>query len=162
MRLLPDDCGESRITGGLRNDMSEPQIIALVVDDSEVVRTFVAKVLEASGCLVFTAVNGEDAVRLAAKGFAQLVMMDLYMPLMDGWTAAKEIRKLEQSRGKKRCYMVAMSGAPNRESCLAAGMDEVIEKPVTADMLRQIVAEARAADQAGSGPRVKLVEEPTS
>src|SRR4051812_16604349 len=108
--------------------MSEPQIIALVVDDSEVVRTFTAKILEESGCLVFTAVNGEDAVRLAAKGFAQLVLMDLYMPLMDGWTAAKEIRNIESRRGKRRCFMVAMSSAPNRESCLAAGMDEVIEK----------------------------------
>jgi two-component system, sensor histidine kinase and response regulator len=139
--------------------MTEPQIIALVVDDSEVVRTFVAKVLESCGCLVFTATNGEEAVRLAAKGFAQLVMMDLYMPLMDGWTAAKEIRKIEGQRGKRRCFMVAMSSAPNRESCLAAGMNDVIEKPVTNDMLHQIVEEVRAAEHSGQGPIVTAAEE---
>ena len=135
--------------------MTEPQIIALVVDDSEVVRSFVAHVLEGCGCLVFTATNGEEAVRLAAKGFAQLVMMDLYMPLMDGWAAAKEIRKIEQQRGKRRCFMVAMSSAPNRESCMAAGMNDVLEKPVTSDMLHKIMDEIRSAEQPGQEHKVR-------
>jgi two-component system sensor histidine kinase EvgS len=139
-------CLGSHSYGGLEH-MSDSQIIALVVDDSEVVRTFVTRALEGAGCMVFTATNGQEAVSLASKGFAQLVMMDLYMPLMDGWTAAKEIRRQEAQRGKRRCFMVAMSAAPNKEQCVESGMDDVVEKPLTLELVREIVERTRQAEE---------------
>jgi CheY-like chemotaxis protein len=135
IRILPTKCHVGLKVLAMRDQRT----IALVVDDSEVVRDIVTKNLERLGCLVFTARNGEEAVKLAAKGFADLVMMDLYMPLMDGWTAAKEIRNLEKEAGKKPCFIVAMSSSVDVQSCTDAGINMAINKPVQYEQLVEIL-----------------------
>lgn len=126
-------------------DFAAKQIIALVVDDSEAVRQFVTMQLEKHGCLVFSASNGEEAVRLATKGFLDLVLMDLYMPLVDGWEATRQIRQTERDRNRPPTYIIGISAAPDREQCLAAGMNEVIEKPLTPEELTRVFHSVRSA-----------------
>lgn len=125
-------------------DYYSQQIIALVVDDSEIVRRAIIHHLEQRGCLVFSARDGEEAVHLAEKGFLDLILMDLYMPLVDGWEASKRIRQTEKEKRRRPAYIVAMSGAPDRTRCLAAGMNDAIAKPVTPELLESIIRDAQA------------------
>lgn len=96
----------------------------LVVDDVELHREFAMLVLEEFGCEVSQASNGSEAVELVLKSAFDLVLMDCEMPVMDGLTAAVEIRS-------RNCPtpIVAHTTLDNRQACLEVGMNDHIPKP---------------------------------
>jgi PAS domain S-box-containing protein len=104
----------------------------LVVDDNEVNRKIARRQLEQKGFLIETAVNGLEAVELAAKTPYDLIFMDLMMPEVDGFEATRRIREREQGSGY-RVPIVAMTARAmegDRETCLDRGMDDYLTKPV--------------------------------
>ena len=106
----------------------------LVVEDNELNMEITTTVLEEAGFVVDQAVNGQAAlekIATAAPGQYALVLMDIQMPVMDGYEATRRIRALPDS-AKAQIPIVAMTAnafAEDRENALAAGMNEHIAKP---------------------------------
>jgi hypothetical protein len=112
-----------------------PHRILLVEDNSDN-RRLAARVLEAAGALVDNAENGEIAVAMAKDTLYDLILMDLMMPLMDGFQATARIRENEVA--PNRVPIVALTAHATegfRDRCLAAGMDDYLSKPFKKERL---------------------------
>ena len=107
----------------------------LLVEDIDVNREIVFAYLEHTGLAMDVAENGAEAVEryLADGGAYDLVLMDVHMPVMDGYTATRRIREEETARGWPRKPIIAMTANAFKEDierCLDAGMDDHIAKPM--------------------------------
>jgi signal transduction histidine kinase len=116
----------------------------LLVEDNPVNRLVALRMLKILGCETDCVENGLQAVEACSKKEYDAVLMDCQMPVMDGYEAARGIRRRE-SFGRKRVRIVALTANAlegDREKCLAAGMDDHVAKPVTLEVLRAIVSGA--------------------
>ncbi len=107
--------------------------VILLAEDNELNQEIEKELLENMGFEVRVAANGKMALELLQKGDPDdysLVFMDLQMPEMDGYTAAREIRKLPKAAGLPIVAMTADVMPGVKEKCKAAGMDHVIHKPI--------------------------------
>ena len=116
----------------------------LLVEDNEINREIVFAYLENTEITVDVAENGAEAVEkyLMAEGAYDLTLMDVHMPVMDGYTASKRIRAEESSRGWRRAVIVAMTANAFKEDierCIEAGMDDHLAKPMSVDGMMQIL-----------------------
>jgi CheY-like chemotaxis protein len=108
----------------------------LLVEDIEINREILLTLLEDSGLIIDTAENGKDALDMitASGDKYDIVFMDLQMPLMDGYEAARQIRLLEsKANPPKKIPIIAMTANVFKEdidACLAAGMDDHLGKPL--------------------------------
>jgi PAS domain S-box-containing protein len=110
----------------------------LVVDDNEINQVVACKFLQKLGCQVELARTGREAIESIARTAYDAVLMDCEMPEMDGYEAAREIRRRECGSGK-RLHVIALTGHASTEDaakCREAGMDDVVTKPVTLHALR--------------------------
>ena len=117
----------------------------LVADDSSTNRLLAARLLEKRGHHVVGAENGAEAVRALEQRDFDIVLMDVHMPLMDGYEAARQIRLLEGHRSLTP--IVALTGSVNdegRKRCLDAGMNHFIGKPFRVEDLLEIIDELTA------------------
>ena len=108
----------------------------LLAEDSSPVQILVTSVLEAAGHRVDVVDNGAAAVRAAATGAYDLILMDVQMPVLDGLAATREIRASEAGAG--RIPIVALTAnatSSELERCKSAGMDVFLTKPVDLDLL---------------------------
>jgi signal transduction histidine kinase/CheY-like chemotaxis protein len=114
----------------------------LLVEDNEINRLIAQQMLAAFGLEVDQAVNGEDALRSISGQVYQLVLMDCQMPVMDGFAAAREIRRLENASESITVPIVAVTAnalSGDAERCFDAGMDAYLAKPYTSAQLRSAV-----------------------
>jgi PAS domain S-box-containing protein len=108
----------------------------LLAEDSSPVQILVTSVLEAAGHNVEVVDNGAAAVRAAATGTYDVILMDVQMPVLDGLAATREIRASEA--GGRRIPIVALTAnatSGELERCKSAGMDVFLTKPVDLDLL---------------------------
>lgn len=113
----------------------------LVVDDMETNRFLLEVFLRRNGYEPQLAAGGEEAVRLAQQNQFDAILMDLQMPDIDGYTAAKRIRETEQD--KRHTPIIALTASlakGTREKCLAAGMDEQMTKPLDLRRFRSLLS----------------------
>jgi CheY-like chemotaxis protein len=99
----------------------------LVVDDDEFNRLVLRRYLPSPPLSVVFAVNGRAALDAAARDWPDVVLLDLEMPVMDGYEAAQRLREMERSQGLKRCLIVAISSNDEEsvvQRALAAGCDQ--------------------------------------
>jgi two-component system sensor histidine kinase/response regulator len=134
----PDRAPRSTLGGGRMESLAGATV--LVVEDNEVNREVARRFLERLGLKVVVAPDGQAALDACSERDFDLILMDVQMPVMDGLTATRELRKREGDR--KRTPIVAltasaMSGELNR--CLAAGMDGLLTKPLEVERLRQVL-----------------------
>ncbi|MCF8256473.1 MAG: response regulator [Flavobacteriales bacterium] len=111
----------------------------LIAEDNELNRMVATRFLEAVGIVVACAVNGLEAVQMAADKDYDFILMDIQMPEIDGYEAARRIR----SSGS-RVPIIAMTAhafSGEREKCIAAGMDSYLTKPVRRELLHSRIAE---------------------
>jgi EAL domain-containing protein (putative c-di-GMP-specific phosphodiesterase class I)/signal transduction histidine kinase/CheY-like chemotaxis protein len=116
----------------------------LVADDSAVNREVAVEALVRLGAQVKTVENGVEAVRAAAAGWCDIILMDGSMPEMDGFAAARVIRQAEQSDKRRRIPIVALTAhvvGAAAEEWRAAGMDAVIHKPFTIAQIAQCLSD---------------------
>ena len=112
----------------------------LLVEDNELNREIAYEILSGAGFVVDTACDGQEAVEKvldAPAGTYDIVLMDIQMPRMNGYEAARAIREL-QDPGKAGIPIIALTAnafSSDRDEALAAGMDGHISKPIDVDLL---------------------------
>ncbi len=113
----------------------------LLVDDNEINRRVAVGLLRSRGHQVVVVENGQKAVETLAEQEFDVVLMDMQMPVMDGYEATAELRQREHQTGG-HLPIVAMTAEAlkgDRERCLAAGMDDYISKPILPVELYRVV-----------------------
>jgi PAS domain S-box-containing protein len=126
----------------------------LVIEDNEVNQLVAVGMLEALGFTAEAAADGESGARAALTEQFDAVLMDLQMPRVDGFAAARAIRAGEPEGVRVPIIaLTASATAGERERCLAAGMDAFLTKPVEVDRLDAVLAEAlRLPSRAAGSP----------
>ena len=118
-----------------------PGLHVLVVEDNAVNQRVAQALLERMGVKVDVAANGLESVERCREKNYDLVLMDCHMPVMDGYTATKEIRSL--AGDVRRVPIVALTAgvsAEERKKAFAAGMDGFLAKPVNREELASTLA----------------------
>ncbi len=106
----------------------------LLVEDNEINQLIAREFLVAEGYKVDIAGNGVQAIEMLAAGDYSLILMDIQMPVMDGITATKEIRKMPRYRDIPIIAMTAHAMAGDREKSIEAGMNDHVTKPIQPDV----------------------------
>lgn len=130
-----------------QNQMPKPLLkykgTALVAEDNYINREVVSEFLKTLGCNVESAENGLEAVAIIKNEGVDIVFMDCQMPVMDGYSAASEIREWEISRqSETRLPVIALTAHAmegDREKCLSAGMDDYLSKPLEYEKLEEVL-----------------------
>jgi CheY-like chemotaxis protein len=102
----------------------------LVVEDNMDTYEIVRFILEKNGYETFLAANGRDGMNAAIKQIPDLIIMDLSMPEMDGWTAIGLIKKDERATAIPMLVLSAHALPGDRQRAMDAGADEYITKPM--------------------------------
>jgi CheY-like chemotaxis protein len=113
--------------------------LILVVEDSDVLRKILTRVLFQLGVSTDTAADGLEAVEKASTGAYDLILMDLAMPGMDGYEATRRIRDNERKFDLPSSVIIAVSAFGTREQCLNCGMDDYVMKPATMEQMRMVL-----------------------
>jgi CheY-like chemotaxis protein len=126
----------------------------LLAEDNPVNQKLATRLLERHGHSVRVAQHGIEAVAFAAEETFDLILMDVQMPAMDGYTATRRIREREGEGEAPHVPIVAMTACAmkgDREKCLDAGMDAYVPKPIDIDALLAVIAKVGPAGQAAAG-----------
>ncbi len=102
----------------------------LVVEDNAINQQIAKELLTREGCLVTLADNGREALDILARETFDIVLMDIQMPEMDGYTATREIRKHKAWNALPVIAMTAHAMAEERQRCLDCGMNDHVSKPI--------------------------------
>ena len=134
----------------------------LVVEDHPVNQLLARRLLEKRGYRVHLAANGREALDTLAQRCFALVLMDVQMPEMDGWTATRLLRDKELREGGHVIIVATTAHAlkGDRERCLSAGMDGYLSKPIHTAELDAVIAQFAVETQPETQPETKI--DPTS
>jgi len=111
----------------------------LIVEDNMDTYELVRFILEKNGYETFLAMNGRDGVNAASKQKPNLIIMDLSMPEMDGWTATRIIKENAQTRPTPLIALTAHALPGDRQRAIDSGCDEYVTKPMDLLELVEIV-----------------------
>ena len=123
----------------------------LLVDDNDFNRQVGRELVELTGAVVDTVDDGAQAVAAVAAGSYDLVLMDLQMPVMDGYTAARIIR--ERRPELPVIALTAHAMIEERARVLAAGMNDILTKPILPEALYAALAAFLGGDRPSRWPR---------
>jgi two-component system, sensor histidine kinase and response regulator len=127
----------------------------LLVEDNLVNQEVASSMLTRHGYSVTVAKNGQEAITRWRKKFFDIILMDVQMPVMNGYEATRKIREIETEIGRRTAIIGLTANAMNgdRKKCLESGMDDYISKPVR---LKDLVA-AIQQTQKKTGPLQKNI-----
>lgn len=123
----------------LPEDCSTVEIRILLVEDHPINQTVALSVLRRMGRTADCASTGAEAVRMAATGGYDLILMDMQLPEMDGIEATRRIRDLPLPAQPRIVAVTANAFDSDRQACIDAGMDGFLSKPFRAEQLRRII-----------------------
>ena len=112
----------------------------LLVEDVEDTRLFMRIELEEQGFIVLEAENGQVAVDMAAREKPDVILMDLTLPLMDGFTATKLIRQNDALKNIPIIAITAHKEDDFRADAKASGFDAYVTKPIDVNWLKGLIA----------------------
>ena len=113
--------------------------VVMLVEDFADTREMMRHVLERGGCRVLEAANGQEAIELAQREHVDLILMDLNMPVLDGFTATLRIREYEPTRDVPVVAVTAFDTAEFRAAATAVGCSDYIVKPLDFERLSSIL-----------------------
>jgi CheY-like chemotaxis protein len=102
----------------------------LLVEDNEMNRDMLSRRLQKKGYEVLMAVDGGAGVEMARKELPDLILMDMSLPVMDGWAATQELKKADATKHIPVIALTAHAMASDRDKALAAGCDDYDTKPI--------------------------------
>lgn len=123
----------------------------LIVEDNMDNYELVRLVLERAGYDVFLAVNGRDGVDAARAQKPDLILMDMGLPEMDGWKAAKTLKSSEETKTIPLYALTAHTLSHERKRAILAGCDGYIPKPIHMKGFLEIVEQALLAARLKKG-----------
>jgi two-component system cell cycle response regulator DivK len=113
----------------------------LLVEDNEMNRDMLSRRLARKGYNVILAVDGESGVAMAAAEAPDLVLMDMSLPVLDGWEAARRLKSVKITQSIPVIALTAHAMSGDREKAIEAGCDDYDTKPVELErLLGKIVA----------------------
>lgn len=124
----------------------------LIAEDNRLSRELIRDVLESADYRVIEARNGQEALERMAETIPDLVLLDLEMPVKDGFAVLGEIRRHPRYSHIPVMAVTAKVMRPDRERIEAAGFDACITKPINNDELRQQVGELLRSPRKGGNP----------
>jgi CheY-like chemotaxis protein len=107
----------------------------LVVEDNEVNRDLIVRRLARQGYQVLTAVDGQQGVDVAMAEAPDLILMDMSLPVMDGWEATRTLRRIPALRKVPIIAVTAHAMSDDRAKALEAGCDDYAAKPIDMQQL---------------------------
>jgi CheY-like chemotaxis protein len=102
----------------------------LLVEDNEMNRDMLSRRLLRNGFDVIMAVNGQEGIELAASEMPDLILMDMSLPVLDGWDATRQLKADPATAGIPVIALTAHAMESDREKALAAGCDDFDTKPI--------------------------------
>ena len=102
----------------------------LLVEDNEMNRDMLSRRLERRGYQVVIAVDGEQGVAMARSEAPDLILMDMSLPVLDGWEAARRLKAAPETQAIPVIALTAHAMVGDREKAIAAGCDDYDTKPV--------------------------------
>ncbi|QDU76170.1 Signal transduction histidine-protein kinase BarA [Bremerella volcania] len=133
----------------------------LLAEDNLVNQKLAALLLEKCGHEVHVVGDGKLAVEAWSSGEFDLILMDVQMPIMDGFEATAEIRRIQAETGRKIpiVAMTAHAMKGDRERCLEAGMDDYVTKPINANVLYEVIERVLTQKDSPSQPQFNPISE---
>ena len=110
--------------------MGTEPVRVLVVEDNTLNQEVIRELLESAGLVVDVAGDGKAALELCRQKPYAMVLMDLQMPVMDGITATRAMREMDELSHVPIVGLTASARIEDRERCIAAGMNDYLPKPV--------------------------------
>ena len=107
----------------------------LLVEDNEMNRDMLSRRLERRGYEVVIAVDGQDGVTKAQAESPALILMDMSLPVLDGWEASRQLKAAPATGGIPIIALTAHAMSGDREKALAVGCDDFDTKPIELDRL---------------------------
>jgi CheY-like chemotaxis protein len=102
----------------------------LLVEDNEMNRDMLSRRLQRKGHEVLIAVDGIQGVELAQTQIPDLILMDMSLPVLDGWQATQQLKAAPETSGIPIIALTAHAMAGDREKCLEVGCDDYDTKPI--------------------------------
>lgn len=136
--LVPTPSMEAEQSAGVaQHDLQD--IHVLLVEDNDINQIIAQELLQCMGCKVDVAGDGQEAVYKVLHTNYDLVLMDIQMPIMDGFSATREIRNHSRLQDMPIIAMTAHAMMSDREKSLAAGMQDHVTKPIDPATLEHTV-----------------------
>jgi PAS domain S-box-containing protein len=143
---------EVAVEGGVRQTIQGARV--LLVEDNEINQQVAMEILAGAGVEVSLANNGREAIKALSENDYDAVLMDVQMPIMDGYEATRVIRRDPRRHDLPIIAMTAHAMAGDKAKSLAAGMNDHVTKPIDPDELYRTLGQyiSRPASQAEAGP----------
>jgi len=151
-------------TDELRGARQRERPIVLIAEDERELRQLYAQQLTISGFDVIEAANGAEAIDLTSTRLPDVILMDLSMPVVDGWEATKRLRANTRTAHIPVVALTAHDGAGELQRATSAGCDWFVPKPCAPDALiteiRRVLSAPRP--QAAVGRKIPSIPSPNS
>lgn len=102
----------------------------LLVEDNEMNRDMLSRRLERKGYEVLIAVDGQKGIEMARAEAPDLILMDMSLPVMDGWEATRTLKAAEATRNIPVIALTAHAMSTDRDTAIEAGCDDYDTKPI--------------------------------
>lgn len=145
----PEPTGDYGVPARLRGRV-------LVIEDDPSNQQVITSFLERLGLDVLLAHQGQQGLDWLMTGAcAEIILLDLHLPVLDGYATCARLRHWEHSAGRPRLPVIALTadvGSGTRQRCLAAGMDDFLSKPLMLNALYRVLSRWLPADLVASTP----------
>lgn len=112
----------------------------LLIEDNEINRDMLSRRLEREGYILLMAEDGNEGIKLSRQENPDLILMDMSLPVLDGWEATRQIKKDARTCHIPIIALTAHAMSGDREKALEAGCDEYDTKPVNLPRLLDKIA----------------------
>ena len=132
----------------------------LLVDDEPDILEFVGYNLSKEGYQIFTAPDGEEALKVAAECRPHLILLDMMMPKMDGLQTCRALREMEATADARIVFLSALGEEENQLTGFDAGADDYIAKPIRMSLLKSRVnAIMRRIEDSATTSKIEICRE---